>query len=161
MKRWFAIALLVAACTGEGAAAPAGPGAGQAEPSDVVTPEPGSTVEDGPGVITFGTAIDPDTLSIAQPFTKFQRTYPAIAWSARFARPIGVASITLVIVKPSRSGGEETMLSEAVPIADPDGTILTNIADLAALVDNRPGTYVMRYVRSVEVLAAGTFTLVE
>jgi hypothetical protein len=158
MKRWFAIALLVGACTAEG---PGAPGAGQVEPSSILKPAPDASVESGPGVITFGTAIDPDTLAIVKPYAKFKRTYPAIAWSAAFTRPIGLASINLVIVRLSRAGAEETMLSEAVPIADPEATILTNVIDLAALVDNDPGTYVMRYVRSVEVLAAGTFILVE
>jgi hypothetical protein len=112
-------------------------------------------------VITFGTAIDPETLAIVRPYAKFKLNYPAIAWSARFTRPVGVTSITLVIVQLAAGGAEEAIVSEAVPIADPTATILANITDLAALVDNDPGTYVMRYVRSVEVLATGSFTLVE
>ena len=160
MKRLLAIALLVAACSESGTAG-AVTAPGQIEPTGVATPEPTPAHEGGTGRITFGTAYDPDTLEITTPFTKFKRGYPAIAWSADLTHAVGPTSITLVISRQSTTGVDETIVSQDVKIGDPDITILANVADLASLVDNRPGTYVMRYVKSVEILAAGSFTLVE
>ena len=47
------------------------------------------------------------------------------------------------------------------PMEDSTVTNLANSGDLASIVGNRAGMYVMRYIDSGEILAAGTFTLVE
>ncbi len=114
----------------------------------------------GTGVITFGVAFDPDTLVIPRALTRFKRMYPQTAWSANLTRAVRTSSVTWVVARQSSSGGEETSFSVEEP-TDAGVTILVNAGDLAALVDNAPGTYVMRYLDAREVLAEGTFTLVK
>jgi hypothetical protein len=156
MRRLLAITLLVAACGGPAGTATPAVGSGPTAAASA-QPEPSPA---GPGRITFGTAYDRTTLEITEPHTRFLRTYPAIAWSAAFREPVGPGSITLVIARRSRAGVEETLHSEEL-LVDPTTTILVNTTDLASMVDNEPDTYVMRYVRSVTVLAEGAFVLVE
>jgi len=114
----------------------------------------------GTGVITFGVAFDPDTLGIPKALTRFKRTYPQIAWSANLTRAVNTSSVTWVVARQSSSAVEKTSFSVEEP-TDAGITILVNSGDLAALVDNAPGTYVMRYMEATEVLAEGTFTLVK
>lgn len=124
-------------------------------------PDPEPSFGLGSGVISFGTSYDPDTLTIPKPLTRFKRTYPEIAWSADMYRAIGATSMTWVIVEQSSSGAETTLIQEEQDVGSPDYTILANAADLAFLLDNKAGTYVMRYIESGDVLAEGAFTLVK
>ena len=115
----------------------------------------------GSGKITFGTAYDDTTLMIPKPITRFKATYPTIAWSAEFSEPAGATTVELVFARVS-SGGAETIIDRAdVPISSPDFDLIANSLDLASIADNKPGTYVLRYVRGGTVLAEGTFTLVK
>jgi hypothetical protein len=155
----LAIALIVAACSSSGAT-----------PIIVyVTPAPNSTpfVDDpvppedgGLGLILFGTSYNADTLLIDKPITRFKRTYPEIAWSALLTRTIDATSMQWIIASQSAAGVERTIVSQEQEVGSPDSDLLANSADLAFLVDNKAGTYVMRYVESGEILAEGTFTLV-
>ena len=98
----------------------------------------------GTGVITFGTAYDPDDLSIPQPRASFKTTTKKIAWSASLLTPAGATSLTLILA-----------------VSDPSFDVLANEADLALLLDRKAGTYVMRYLRGSDVLAEGQFALVK
>ena len=113
------------------------------------------------GIITFGTAYDPKTLRIAKPLTKFKRTFPEIAWSADLSRGVDAASMSWIVVRRSASGAEKAIFNVDEPIDGPDILKVANAGDLASIVGNVPGTYVMRYVDAGEVLAEGTFTLVK
>ena len=48
-----------------------------------------------------------------------------------------------------------------IELADPESNIVANKIDLASLLDRKPGTYVMRYLRGGTTLAEGTFRLVK
>lgn len=61
----------------------------------------------------------------------------------------------------STAGSERVRVKEEIDVSNPDSDLFANAIDLAALVDNKPGTYVMRYIESGDVLAEGTFTLVK
>lgn len=159
MKRLIAIALLVAACGGGGgAAATVTP---TEAPAAEVTPDPTPDPEIGTGVIDFGLGYDPDTLRITEPRTRFKRTFDDIAYSASLLEPIGATSITFIIASQSKTGIERTLIKEEVDVSIPDADRLANQLDLAFLVDNKAGTYVVRFVRDGDVLAEGTFTLVK
>lgn len=131
-----------------------------ARPTVFVAAAP-APVYGGSGIITFGTAYDPDTLLISKPTSRFKRTYPEIAWSAELTRGAGSTTMTWIIASQSASGTEVTLLNQEQTVSNPDFDLLANVADLAFLVDNKAGTYVMRYIESGEVLAEGTFTLVK
>jgi hypothetical protein len=161
VKRLIAIVMLFSACGGGGDYATAAPALvrtvsgvdaiAQFEPVPITVT----------GVITFGTAYDPDTLGIPKPLTRFKRTFPRIAWSADLSRTVQTAYLSWVVVRLSRLGVEETVFDVDEPLDDASATTLANSGDLANLLDNATGTYVMRYLDSREVLAEGTFTLLK
>jgi hypothetical protein len=113
------------------------------------------------GVITFGTGYDRDTLRIPKPLTRFKRTFPVMAWSADLSRGVSAAFVTWLVVRRAPSGVEEIVFDVDEPVDGANITSLANSGDLAGLVGNVAGTYVMRYLDSREVLAEGAFTLVK
>lgn len=164
MKRLVVIAaLLVLGCGGAGADRTAAPALVQPEAQDAAAAiAPILPPDDiSPGVITFGKAYDALTLEIAQPLTRFKRTYPLIAWGAHLSRGVAAEFLTWSVASRSDSGLETTVFAVEEPIDGLDVTVLANSGDLARLVDHEPGTYVMRYTHDREVLAEGTFTVVE
>lgn len=158
--RLIAIVLLVSACGSGNAFATAAPALVKAQAGvDIIAPitPPASTV---PGVITFGTRYDLKTLRVTKPLTRFKRTFPEIAWSAELNRGVDAASISWVVVRRSASGVEKPMFDVDQSIDGPDIRTVANAGDLARSLGNVAGTYVMRYVDAGDVLAEGTFTLV-
>src|SRR5512140_3135372 len=103
--RLIAILLLVAACGGGGVDATAAPALIRVvEGVNAIAPiAPAPTTV--PGVITFGTAYDPKTL------TRFKRTLPEIAWSADLSRGVDAASMSWVVVRRSTSGVEKAVFN--------------------------------------------------
>lgn len=163
LKALFALVLVLSACGGGGTEATARPALVQPEalPADVaiapieVVPEPET------GVITFGTAYDPSTLAIPTPLTRFKRTYPVIAWGTHLTSGVTAPSLTWSVARRSASGKETQVFSVDEPIDGSDVTVLANSGDLALLVDNQAGDYVMRYLDGRVLLAEGLFTLVK
>jgi hypothetical protein len=159
VSRGMALALLAVsllACAGRPAA----------EPERTETPVVTLTPTEDPdlanfGKITFGKNYDPDTLTIAKPITRFKRTYPEIAWSASLTDTVNDTSIEIIVARRSKAGVETTLISEEVDVSNPDSDLLANKVDLATLLDNKAGTYVMRYVRDGKTLAEGEFELVK
>ena len=157
MKRIALIGLLLlAACSGARPVATT-----TQQPATTPQPTPDPTVPATFGRITFGTSYDPDTLEIAKPITKFKRTIAMIAWSASLSDTVNATSIELVIASQSASGTERVIERVDIDVANPDSDTLANKVDLASIVGNKAGTYVMRYIRDGKVLAEGTFTLVK
>lgn len=157
MKVALVLAFLIAACGGTGATrAP--------DPTERATPDQATPViTDAPfvGTVAFGLDYDPDTLEIIKPTVRFKATYPAIAYSAWLSESAQAASLRLVIASQSASGSERVLVDETVPVSNPNADIFANKVDLATIVGNEPGTYVMRFLRDADVLAEGTFTLVK
>jgi hypothetical protein len=157
----IAIILLVSACGGGSTHATTAPAvisaAEEVNAFAPIAPAP-KTV---PGAITFGTAYNPKTLQITKPLTRFKRTFPEIAWSAGLSRGVDAASMSWVVVRRSTSGVEKAVFTVDEPIDGPEVVTVANAGDLAGIVGNVAGTYVMRYVDGGEVLAEGTFTLVK
>ena len=119
------------------------------------------TDDASPGAIIFGKAYDALTLEIEQPLTRFKRTYPEIAWGAHLSRGVAAEFLTWSVASRSDSGVETTVFEVEEPIDGFDVMVFANSANLARLVGNEPGTYVMRYTHVREVLAEGTFTVVK
>lgn len=163
MKRLLAVALLLAACGGGGTEATARPAIVQPRvlPADAVIAPILAAPAHETGVITFGVAFDPDTLAIPKPVTRFKRTYPTIAWDAQLSRGVDAASVTWTVARRSSDGVETTVFAVDEPVDRSQVTVLANSGNLALLVGNKAGTYVMRYLHAREVLAEGIFTLVK
>ena len=161
MKRLLAIVLIVAACEGGGAYATAAPALGQIPQDEVeiaaFLPAPAG----GTGRITFGVAYDHETLAIPSERTRFKRTYREIAWSADLIRPVNTSFVTWLVVSLESSGAELPVFDVEEPTDQPGVTVLANAGDLTLLVGHAAGTYVMRYLDGSELLAEGSFTLVE
>jgi hypothetical protein len=141
-----------------GAGATASPTA-SASPTAVPTrvPTPVPTPYHGTGVISFGTAYDPDTLLITKPASTFKQT-AAVAWSANFSEPAGATSVEWVISKISGATVETVVYHDEIPISDPKFDLLANKVVLGTLLTG-PGKYTMRYYREAVKLAEGSFTL--
>jgi hypothetical protein len=74
---------------------------------------------------------------------------------------VAAAFVTWTILQRSTTGVETTLFSVEEPVDGEEVTALANSGNLALLVGNKAGTYVMRYLHAREVLAEGTFTLVK
>jgi hypothetical protein len=144
--------VLLAACS-----SPAAPVVTQA-PTPTFIPATEEPPDTETGVITFGTSYDETTLEIAKPQTKFKTSAKSIAWSASLSEPANASTLTIVIARVTSGGAESLLVKEDVDMSNPDFDILANKIDLAALVDRKAGTYVMRYLRDKDILAEGTFT---
>ena len=113
------------------------------------------------GKIAFGLNYHPGTLRILNPRTRFTIRAPELAYSAMLTGPVAATSLGLHIASRRGRGVEETVVQVEVAIPDPKLTTLADKVDLAGMVRNTPGTYVARFVRGDEVIAEGTFELIE
>ena len=150
--------LIVAACSGGGTVVTDAPDAASPAEAPTVTDPPLDDFE-GAGVITFGRSYNEDTLLIDEPKTKFKRNVKKIAWSASFIEPAGSTTITILLAKVSKNGAETLIDSSDTEISNPEFDLLANEGDLAGIVDNKAGKYVLRYLREDTLLAEGTFEL--
>lgn len=154
LARILWVSLVVAAC-GTTPAAPVVPD--PTAPPFVPTLEPVG----GSGLITFGLPanLNEDTLEINPSRDSFKVSNKGIAWSAELSEEAGATTLTWILAKVSSGGSERIIWREDTDVSNPGFTILANEADLSLLVDRKPGTYVMRYLRDAEILAEGKFTL--
>lgn len=131
------------------------------EPTETLTEAPVATIPPGVGEIAFGLDYDPDTLEIIKPTVRFKATFGAIAYSASLMEAANAATLRIVIASISTSGSERIIVDEDVSVSNPAADLFANKVDLAGIVGNKPGDYVMRFLRDATVLAEGTFTLVK
>jgi hypothetical protein len=118
-----------------------------------------ATAAPATGVITFGSGVDPDDLTILTPAESFPVNIEEISYSASLSESAGATSLTIIIASVTDGGAESFIYQEDLPISNPTFGIFANTADLALIVDNAPGRYVMRFMREATVLAEGFFTL--
>ena len=126
-----------------------------------VLPSPTVEVTETPtaGLITFGVGVDPDELTILEPSETFAVDAAEISYSAELSEPAGATSLTVVFASVKDSGVESFIYQEDISISNPTFGIFANTADVASVVGNAPGRYVMRFMREATVLAEGFFTL--
>ena len=160
MSRFIPLLLLAAVLAGCTSAAGGAPAATDPPAARVVPTDP-PTFEGGTGIISFGASFNTNTLKIIKPATSFKTSSKLIAWSAELSEAAGDTAIKLILASRTSGGGETVIYRLDAEVADPEFTILANKTDLAFLVDRKPGTYVMRYLRGGTTLAEGTFRLVK
>lgn len=161
MKRLAIVIFCLTACGGDGVFPTAAPAIVRPAPVEDAVVMIAPIREAAIGVITFGRTYDPETLDVPEPLTRFKRTYPMIAWSADLTHGVNSTFVSWVVVRRTDTGAEETMFDVEEPIDGSSVTNLANAGNLASHVGNVAGTYVMRYLDQREVLAEGSFTLVE
>ena len=153
------MAIILAGCTSAAGGAPAATDPPTATERPAPTDPP--AVDAGTGIISFGASYNTNTLKIIKPATSFKTTSKLIAWSADFSENAGDTSITWLIASESAGGAERVESKHEVDVSDPGADLFANKDDLAAVLDRKPGTYVMRYLRGGTTLAEGTFRLVK
>jgi hypothetical protein len=113
----------------------------------------------GSGKITFGIGLDETTLEVTQPRSTF-KLGSKIAFSAELSEPAGATKLDVIIASVSSSGAEAVVYTETVSVSNPDDDVFgLKGFDISALVNEKPGKYVMRYFRASTKLAEGTLTL--
>lgn len=136
-----------------------------AEPTVTQAPVPTLTETFAPiggsGIIRFGvaSALNEDTLRINPSKDTFKAGNKDIAWSAEFTEPADATTLTWILAKVGKSGSEQIIWRQDVDVSNPTFDLFANHGDISLLVDRKPGTYVMRYLRDSTVLAEGKFTL--
>ena len=141
------------------------------EPSEEPTPDlssspdPSATVAPPalPGTLTFGLGLNVETQRVTNPSDTFTPG-TTFAHSIELASPFGVTQIAESVSRVNKDGSETVVITaEENPLTvDPNATVDGFTVPTNALLDALgAGTYVMRVYRGSELLAQGTFNLVE
>lgn len=113
----------------------------------------------GIGEVLFGTGFDSDAFAVTGATSRFKVTYPEISYQATLSRAPGADELTMTISRRSGSG-ETVAFTIPITMGNPTFNQLANSFDIATMVDNKAGQYVMRFVAGGEVVAEGEFELV-
>ena len=146
-----------------------------AEPSSTpATPDPSASIgspgpsttppPDLPGTLTFGLGLNAETQRVTNPTDTFTAG-TLFAHSVELTAPFGVTQIGEGVSKVNDDGSETLLINQEDNILtgiDPDALVDGFTVETNALLDALgPGTFVMRVYRGSELLAQGTFILVE
>lgn len=128
------------------------------------SPSPSGTfaleVRQGPGVITFGTQFNADTLRITDPHTAFPPT-GRFVWSAQLTEAAGAPQLTIRLSAFDPATGIETPVSETIDQVDNQQSVIFLRRPLMQRLVDEPGIYVLRYLRGEVLLAEGYFRVTE
>jgi hypothetical protein len=138
------------------------------------TPDPSASVgspgpstpppPDLPGTLTFGLGLNAETQRVTNPTDTFSPG-TLFAHSVELTQPFGVTQLGEGVARINEDGSETLVIDQARNVItgiDPDATVDGFTVETNALLDPLgPGTFVMRVYRGTELLAQGTFILVE
>lgn len=135
------------------------PDASGGSPNPLATPGPVL-----PGTLTFGLGLNTDTQRVINPSDTFTPG-TTFAHSIELTAPFGVTQLGEEVARINQDGTETVVFPAAenqVDLQDPNATVDGFTVPTNALLDVLgAGTYVMRVFRGSELLAEGTFILVE
>jgi hypothetical protein len=147
-----------------------------AAPSTLPTPTPDPSASVGspgpstppppdlPGTLTFGLGLNAETQRVTNPTDTFSPG-TLFAHSVELTQPFGVTQIGEGVARINEDGSETLVINQednVITGIDPDATVDGFTVETNALLDALgPGTFVMRVYRGTELLAQGTFILVE
>jgi hypothetical protein len=142
-----------------------------AEPTPEPTPDPSASVDPSatatptlPGTLTFGLGLNAETQRVTNPTDTFT-SGTLFAHSVELTQPFGVTQIGEGVARLNEDGSETLVIDQNDNIItgiNPDATVDGFTVETNALLDALgPGTFVMRVYRGSELLAQGTFILVE
>jgi hypothetical protein len=135
------------------------PSASLGSPGPSIAPPP-----DLPGTLTFGLGLNAETQRVTNPTDTFTAG-TIFAHSVELTSPFGVTQIGEGVAKINEDGSETLLINQVDNVItgiDPDALVDGFTVETNALLDALgPGTFVMRVYRGTELLAQGTFILVE
>jgi hypothetical protein len=135
------------------------PSASAGSPGPVTTPPP-----DLPGTLTFGLGLNAETQRVTNPTDTFTPG-TLFCHSVELTQPFGVTQLGEGVSRINEDGSETLVINQVDNVItgiNPDATVDGFTVETNALLDPLgPGTYVMRVYRGSELLAQGTFILVE
>jgi hypothetical protein len=123
------------------------------------TPAPTDVVDPTAGKIDFGTHYDSTTLVIDRGSATFARTVSKICWSAVFSNEATHSTVREILLRLG-TGGVETQLQRwNQDISNPSFTVWANCENWRYYTGSRAGSYVLRFLDGVKILAEGKFKL--
>lgn len=144
-----------------------------AEPTPEPTPDasgggsPNPSASQGPvlpGTLTFGLGLNAETQRVINPSDTFTPG-TTFAHSIELTAPFGVTQLGEEVARVNEDGTETVVITAAenqVDLQDPNATVDGFTVPTNALLEALgAGTYVMRVYRGSELLAQGSFNLVE
>jgi hypothetical protein len=135
------------------------PSASVGSPGPPATPPP-----DLPGTLTFGLGLNAETQRVTNPTDTFTAG-TIFAHSVELTSPFGVTQIGEGVSRVNEDGSETLVINHednVITGIDPDALVDGFTVETNALLDALgAGTFVMRVYRGSELLAQGTFILVE
>jgi hypothetical protein len=138
-----------------------------AQPTPDLSASPGASATEAPpalpGTLSFGLGLNVETQRVINPSDTFTPG-TTFAHSIELTSPFGVTQIAEQVSRVSKDGSETVVITaEENPLTvDPNATVDGFTVPTNALLDALgAGTYVMRVYRGSELLAQGTFILVE
>jgi hypothetical protein len=152
-----AIAVLQAGCAGAGATpiviyvTPA-----PAVATPVATPVP---ADSNLGKVAFGTHFNATTLLIDRGSMTFSRTASQVCWSAILSAAPKHPTVRQVIVRIGSGGTETDVRSQSDEVSNAELNIWANCEPFEAEVGYVKGSYMLRFLDGVTVLAEGRFVL--
>ena len=132
-------------------------------PQPTLTPTPTlyvPDVQEGPGYVTFGTAAN-DQLEIKDPQATFTNE-GRMVWSAYLPDPVDSVDLRIEVLKLDSSApeGQRLVRNDAVRPKAKNAQHFLRQVRIKRVLDG-PGLYTVRYVRGTDVLAEGSFLVLE
>jgi hypothetical protein len=135
------------------------PSASIGSPGPSVAPPP-----DLPGTLTFGLGLNAETQRVTNPTDTFSPG-TLFAHSVELTQPFGVTQLGEGVARINEDGSETLVINQETNVItgiDPNAMVDGFTVDTNLLLDAiGPGRFVMRVYRGSELLAQGTFILVE
>jgi hypothetical protein len=135
------------------------PSASVGSPGPSIAPPP-----DLPGTLTFGLGLNAETQRVTNPTDTFAPG-TLFAHSVELTQPFGVTQLGEGVARINEDGSETLVINQETNVItgiDPDAMVDGFTVDTNLLLDAiGPGRFVMRVYRGSELLAQGTFILVE
>ncbi len=111
------------------------------------------------GKVKFGTHYDAKSLVIDRGSMTFSRYASEVCWSAVFNAAPKHATIRVALIRQGPGTVETDVTSWIEEVTNPDYDMWANCQPLAAEAGNKAGSYVLRFLDGVKVLAQGRFIL--
>ena len=125
-----------------------------AVPIDTLPPE-----DPNLGKVSFGTHYNATSLAIDRGSMTFSRTASQVCWSADLSASPTHATVREVIVRLTSGGVETGVWSQSDDVSNAADTLWANCEPFEYDVGNIRGSYLLRFLDGVTVLAEGRFVL--
>ena len=152
-----AIAVLLVGCSGAGAT----PITVYVTPSPAAATPVATPVPANPnlGKVAFGTHFNATTLLIDRGSMTFSRTASQVCWSAALSASPKHSTVREVIVRVGSGGVETGVTSQSDEVSNAAMNLWANCEPFEAEVGYVKGSYMLRFLDGVTVLAEGRFVL--